>query len=168
MSILAAVSLPGVLIWSPIFLITKYRTRRHVRSGPVWDVYDEIAQKKMITGLVTGIAVYIAACIVTLPFILISSWLIPLWMWMSLRWMEDLVSACRGSLALISLLLIGREELSTLRAVRASLLEEIKSLADAYDLNSILEKEKELSTKPNRDFGYFNITRRKKKDWNEV
>jgi glycerol-3-phosphate O-acyltransferase/dihydroxyacetone phosphate acyltransferase len=156
------------MLWSPIFLITKYKTRKHVKTGPVWDVYDEIAQTKLITGLVVGIVVYVTACVLTFPFILITSWLIPIWMWMSLRWMEDLVSACRGSVALVRLLCIGRENLSALRDVRASLLQDINALAKAYDLNAILEQEKKCSAMPNRDFGYFNITRRKKKDWNEV
>ncbi|KAG8795502.1 hypothetical protein FRC16_010057 [Serendipita sp. 398] len=54
MAILLAISIPGLLLWLPVYLTTSYAVWRFKMSGPIWDTFDEIAQYKMIYGLGAG------------------------------------------------------------------------------------------------------------------
>lgn len=148
-----------------------------LRTGPAWDVYDEVAQTKLLHGLVMGIAVYFLACILTLPAIFVTSWAIPVVMWLSLRWLEDLVSAIRALRSLLRLLAIGPRRLATVKQQRDALQDEVIALAVAAGLPEHYE---ELISGPSRPLPkgvmgaarkrlrYFSVKRRRAKDWNEA
>lgn len=39
---LLLISLPGLALWIPIFLITRIQSEKQKRTGPVFDTYDEV------------------------------------------------------------------------------------------------------------------------------
>ena len=61
--ILLAVSLPGLVLWLPVFATTFIAVHQFKRTGPVWDTYDEIAQYKLTYGLASGLALWAALCL---------------------------------------------------------------------------------------------------------
>ena len=85
---LFSLSIPGLLLWLPVFTTTFYAVHEFKKSGPIFDTFDEIAQYKLIYGLMSGVAVWFFGVILTLPFAFITAFLIPAIMWMTLRWME--------------------------------------------------------------------------------
>lgn len=130
---LSVVALPGLILWIPVFLTTVYQTRKLQRSGPVWDTEDEVAQTKLIYGLASGLSVWLFAVIVTTPIfgmgLFVTIWLIPAWMWLTLRWTEDLISSIRAANALFKLLWTSNSELKNLRETRAELHGRIQNIA---------------------------------------
>lgn len=48
---LFSLSIPGLLLWLPVFLTTAYSVHNFKKTGPIWDTWDEIAQYKLIYGL---------------------------------------------------------------------------------------------------------------------
>jgi hypothetical protein len=47
---LLSLSIPGLLLWIPVFLTAAYSVHNFKKTGPVWDTWDEIAQYKLIYG----------------------------------------------------------------------------------------------------------------------
>jgi len=102
----------------PVFVTAAYYGNSIKKTGPVTNVYDEIAQQKLIYGLLSGVLVYMACLLVAGPIFIIPAVLVPIWMWMTLRWFEDLVSTFRALKALWRLLrmpLVTLHEMQTLR-----------------------------------------------------
>jgi len=48
--VLFSVSLPGLVLWAPVFGTTFYATHNFKKTGPIFDTWDEIAQIKLIYG----------------------------------------------------------------------------------------------------------------------
>ncbi|KAM0789882.1 hypothetical protein ACM66B_006726 [Microbotryomycetes sp. NB124-2] len=177
-SMLFAVSLPGLFLWAPIFLVARSRSEKMKRGGPVWDTYDEIAQTKLVTGLITGIAVWILFALATFPILPLSLVLFPVIMWLTLRWLEDLTSSLRASLSLFRLLWIGKAQLMLLRQMREDLRVRVERLAvercglpaDAEKWFFAEEKAARRRWVPRKPgfLDFFSIKRRRKKDWNEA
>lgn len=178
---LLCLSLPGLLLWLPIAATTFIAVREFKRTGPIWDTWDEIAQYKLVYGLISGLAVWGTAVLLTLPLALLTVWAVPLTMWMSLRWFEDAVAAFRACTALARLLWLGPARVAALRATRAELHARVVELA----VGSL-----GLPAQPERHFAeaaaagregkgrvtgrwasnakYFSVRRRRKRDWNEI
>jgi len=120
LSILLPITLPGLTLWMPVFVTAAYYGNLIKRAGPVAGVYDEIAQQKLIYGLLSGVLVYMAYLLVTDPIFTIPAVFIPIWMSMTLRWFEDLVSPFRALKALWRLLRmppVTLHEMQTLRSL---------------------------------------------------
>jgi len=175
---LFTLSLPGLLLWLPIFAITFYAVHNFKKTGPIFDTWDEIAQYKLTYGLISGACVWALAVILTWPIAPFTVFLVPSLMWMSLRWFEDAVSAFRAFTALIRLLRVGKPQLKTMRETRDDLHSRIMNLA-VSTLGLPNEPENYFSTVGGRQKGrtqgrwdsrarYFSIKRRRKKDWNET
>ncbi len=175
---LLAVSLPGLLLWLPVFATTVIAVHQFKRTGPVWDTYDEIAQYKLTYGLASGIAIWLLAVLATLPFATLTAVLVPAVMWLSLRWMEDAVAAFRALASLTRLLLIGKPALQAMRERREGLHERVMELA-VGTLGLPAEPEKYFEESGGREKGrvrgrwaskakYFSVRRRRKRDWNET
>ncbi|CCA72258.1 probable glycerol-3-phosphate O-acyltransferase (formerly described as CTR1 suppressor protein) [Serendipita indica DSM 11827] len=177
MVVLLTISIPGLILWAPIYATTSYAVWRFKMSGPIWDTFDEIAQYKMIYGLGSAVVVYILCILFTWPIAFITSWAVPILLWMTLRWWEDAVSAARALNALVRLFLLGRHELRRTKTWRDKLYARVMELA----------KELELPDDPEAYFverggwekgrvrgrwasgvRYFSLTRRRKRDWNEA
>jgi len=75
-----------------VFATTYIAVRNFKKTGPIWNTWDEIAQRKLVYGLFSGLSVWAACILLTLPTAAITSFLVPTLMWMTLRWMEDAVS----------------------------------------------------------------------------
>ncbi|KAI0769446.1 hypothetical protein BD413DRAFT_694764 [Trametes elegans] len=175
---LFTISLPGLLLWLPIFLTTFIAVHQFKRTGPVWDTYDEIAQYKLTYGLVSFVCVYLAALLLTLPAVLLTAVGVPAAMWMSLRWTEDAVSAGRALVSLARLLWIGEPALRDVRARRAELHRRVMDLA-VRTLGLPAEPETYFAEAGGTEKGrvrgrwaskakYFSVRRRRKRDWNET
>lgn len=148
------------------------------RTGPVWDTYDEIAQYKLTYGLISGLCIYILSMLATLPFVAFTAVLVPAAMWMSLRWLEDAVSAFRALASLTRLLLIGKAALQQMRDKREDLHRRVMELA-VGTLGLPEEPERYFEEIGGRQKGrvrgrwaskakYFSVRRRRKRDWNET
>ncbi|EJD03308.1 uncharacterized protein FOMMEDRAFT_85043 [Fomitiporia mediterranea MF3/22] len=172
------ISLPGLFLWLPIFVATQYASARMVRTGPVWDTWDEIAQTKLVTGLAAGCAVWALAVLLTLPIAFITGPVIPVIMWFTLRWLEDTIAASRALRALARLLLLGKPRLRALYATRQELYARLMVLAVDY-LKLPPDPETHFSESGGREKGrvrsrwegkvkYFSVKRRRKRDWNET
>ncbi|KAI0674869.1 hypothetical protein C8Q78DRAFT_964906 [Trametes maxima] len=175
---LGTLSLPGLLLWLPIFLTTVIAVHQFKRTGPVWDTYDEIAQYKLTYGLMSFLAVYLVAMLATLPVAFLTAVLVPAAMWMGLRWMEDAVAAFRAFNSLVRLLWIGEPALSKMRERRAGLHSRVTELA-VGTLGLPADPEAYFAETGGTDKGrvrgrwaskakYFSVRRRRKRDWNET
>ncbi|KAE9411229.1 hypothetical protein BT96DRAFT_952358 [Gymnopus androsaceus JB14] len=133
-SFLFSISMPGLMLWLPVFVTTFYAVHEFKKSGPIFDTFDEIAQYKLIYGLLSGVAVWFCGVILTLPVALITAFLIPALMWMTLRWMEDCVASFRAFFTLLRLLRIGKPALHEMRTLRDGLHGRIMDLAISIDL----------------------------------
>lgn len=177
-SFLFFISLGGLALWLPVAVTTFYAVHNFKKTGPVWDTWDEIAQYKLIYGLVSGVCVYAVAIIVTFPIFPVTSVGVPALMWMTLRWFEDAVSAARALVALGRLLRVNPETLSHLRDMRADLHRRVVHLA-VYGLGLPTDPERHFVVYGGKDKGrvvgrwanetnYFSVRRRRKRDWNET
>ncbi|TFK23664.1 acyltransferase-domain-containing protein [Coprinopsis marcescibilis] len=176
--ILLTTSLPGLILWAPVFLTTYIAVRSFKKTGPVLDTWDEIAQYKLIYGLLSGGVVWALVVIFTWPIAFITIPLTPAMMWITLRWFEDTVSTFRAFTALYRLLQIGKPALKRMREQRIDLHSRVANLAMNV-LGLPAEPEKHFAKIGGREKGritgdwderarYFSIKRRRKRDWNEV
>ncbi|KAA1064440.1 hypothetical protein PGT21_003047 [Puccinia graminis f. sp. tritici] len=170
---------PGLCFWIPTFIVTGYFAHRQRLKGPAWDTYDEVTQTKMLWGLASGLATYGCVLLVCLPIFPLVLIVFPIWMWFTLRWLEDLVATLRATRSLVKMLMISKDELKSIRAHRARLEKEVTKLAvDRCMLPGSNEdvlkddQQQEIVIKngrvTNSRFDYFSIRRRRKKDYNEV
>ncbi|KAF8507451.1 hypothetical protein BU17DRAFT_100471 [Hysterangium stoloniferum] len=178
LGVLSLISLPGLILWTPVFAATKWSANRFKKRGPQEDVWDEIAQHKLLVGLFTGCCVWLGCIIMTLPIAPLTAIFVPCLMWLSLRFLEDAVSAFRALAGLLSLLWIGRRTFMQLSDQRRELHGSVKTLAvNALELPD--NPEKFFSERGGREKGrvrgtwesstrYFSIKRRRKRDWNEI
>ncbi|KAJ7772610.1 hypothetical protein DFH07DRAFT_901978 [Mycena maculata] len=175
---LFSISLPGLVLWIPVFLTTFYAVHNFKKSGPIFDTWDEIAQYKLIYGLMSGLAVWFGVSIVTFPFTVLTFLLVPALMWMTLRWLEDAVSAFRAFTALVRLLLVGKPTLRSMHERREGLHARVMRLA-VQTLGLPDDPESYFARHGGREKGrvrgrwesgarYFSIKRRRKRDWNET
>ncbi|KAF7985042.1 hypothetical protein HWV62_8877 [Athelia sp. TMB] len=176
--VLFTLSLPGLLLWLPVFLTTFYAVHNFKKSGPVWDTWDEIAQYKLIYGLMSGVAVWVISILVTLPVGAVTAFVVPALMWMSLRWLEDAVSAFRAFLALLRLLRVGKPTLKTMGEKRAELHVRVMKLAistlglpadpETHFLEAGGREKGRVRSRWESGAKYFSVRRRRKRDWNET
>lgn len=175
---LTTISLPGLVLWTPVFITTFYGVHNFKKSGPIWDTWDEIAQYKLVYGLISGVIVWMTSVLLTLPFATITVILVPALMWMTLRWFEDAVSAFRAFTALFRLLWVGPTTLKELRETREDLHSRIMNVAvgtlglpqnpEKHFLESGGREKGRVKTKWESGAKYFSMRRRRKRDWNET
>ncbi|EPQ57013.1 hypothetical protein GLOTRDRAFT_120391 [Gloeophyllum trabeum ATCC 11539] len=175
--VLFTLSIPGLLLWLPIVLTTFIGVRNFTKTGPVWDTWDEIAQYKLVYGLISGVCVWLGSMVITFPVAPLTAVVVPAVMWMTLRWMEDAVSAFRAFAALVRLLLVRGRTLREIAEVRRDLYERVMVLARRLGLPE--DPETYFAQLGGREKGrvrgswesrvkYFSIRRRRKRDWNET
>lgn len=175
---LFTISLPGLVLWTPVFITTFIAVRNFKRTGPVWDTFDEIAQYKLVYGLFSGLSVWAACILLTLPSAAFTTFLVPAMMWMTLRWTEDAISAFRAFMALARLLCVGKKTLNEIRVTRRDLHSRLMNLA-VGTLGLPDDPEKFFVERGGKQKGrvrstwdsgakYFSVRRRRKRDWNET
>ncbi|KAG6830459.1 hypothetical protein H0H92_000612 [Tricholoma furcatifolium] len=174
---LFTLSFPGLILWLPIFATTFYAVHNFKKTGPIFDTWDEIAQYKLIYGLFSGLFVWISAVIFTWPIAPFTVVLVPAFMWMTLRWFEDAVSAFRAFTALWRLLLVGKSTIRRMHDTRNDIHSRVMNLAHSIGLPDDPESyfAQVGGTEKGRVRGswdstrrYFSIRRRRKRDWNET
>lgn len=129
LSVLLPITLPGLTLWTPVFVTAAYYGNSIKTTGPIADVYDEIAQQKLIYGLLSGVLVYMTCLAAAAPIVAIAAVFVPIWMWMTLRWFEDLVSTFRALKALWRLLRMPPATLHEMQAIREDLHERVHAFA---------------------------------------
>jgi len=127
--ILLPITAPGLMLWLPVFATASYFGEKMRKSGPAQDVWDEIAQQKLIYGLLSGGLVWLICSVFLLPFSLLMFPVVPLWMWRTLRWFEDLVSTFRAIKALSIMLMMPPKTLAEMREKREELHERVHAFA---------------------------------------
>lgn len=127
--VLLPLTLPGLTLWAPVFMTAAHQSNKIKKSGSVTLVYDEIAQYKLVYGFFSGLLIYLTCLAFTWPYIRLTAILVPMWMWMTLRWFEDLVSTFRASKALWRLFLMPRATLHEMQARRDDLHERVHAFA---------------------------------------
>lgn len=176
MFFLLFVSIPGLILWSPIYATTSYAVWKFKMSGPIWGTFDGIAQYKMVYGMASAVAVYAISIMVTWPIIFVTLWAVPLLMWLTLQWWEDALSAARALNALFRLFLLGRHELRRTKVWRDKLYIRVMEFAEEIGLPKDPEvyfvrregKEKDRA-KGSWESGsrYFSLKKRRR-DWNDA
>lgn len=170
--LLSLLSLPGLLFWTPIFIVARRKGHQTARSGPTIDVYDEVAQTKLLYGLGAGLFVYVLTLVwswYSSRGVLYAGVCVPVLMWFTLRWVEDMLSAARSARSIARMIGVGRGRLEELRGVREGLYERVVEVATGR-LGLPRDSRELVKTQRGRRrwLGYFSVKRRKKKDWNEV
>ncbi|KAJ6594158.1 hypothetical protein B0H19DRAFT_1094154 [Mycena capillaripes] len=175
---LFSISIPGLLLWLPVFLTTFYAVHNFKKTGPIFDTWDEIAQYKLIYGLISGLCVWFGSALITFPFSGVTFFLVPALMWMTLRWFEDAVSAFRAFTSLGRLLLVGKPTLRSIHVRREELHTRVMQLAvqtlglpeepEAYFVRHGGKEKGRVRGRWESGSRYFSIKRRRKRDWNET
>lgn len=178
--VLFTLSLPGLILWLPIFITTFIAVHNFTKTGPIFDTYDEIAQYKLTYGLISGLCVWLTAIVIGWQYdiALIGVLSVPALMWMTLRWFEDAVASFRALSSLLRLLYVGRVALKIMYQRRQDLHSRVMGLAiETIGLPG--DPEKYFMTAGGTEKGrvrgpwesstrYFSIQRRRKRDWNET
>lgn len=163
---LLLLALPGLTLWLPVFITTAIYVRRQKNSGPISDTYDEVAEIKMRHGFYSGMLVWIIAVLVALRIFhlgfFITIWIIPAWMWVTLRWTEGLVSACRAAIALYRMLRTGKAELQRTSERRLELQGRVMEFA-THTLGLPIDPKKAFLVERDEDDDGFDLRRRKKR-----
>jgi glycerol-3-phosphate O-acyltransferase / dihydroxyacetone phosphate acyltransferase len=178
--VLFTLSLPGLILWLPIFITTFIAVHNFTKTGPIFDTYDEIAQYKLTYGLISGFCVWLTAIVIGWQYdiALIGVLSVPALMWMTLRWFEDAVSSFRALSSLLRLLYVGRTALKIMYERRQDLHSRVMGLA-VERIGLPGDPEKYFMTAGGTEKGrvrgpwesgarYFSIKRRRKRDWNET
>jgi len=171
--------MPGLILWLPVFATTFYAVRNFKKTGPIFDTWDEIAQYKLTYGLISGICVWIFGAIMAWPIAQYNAlFLIPLLMWMTIRWLEDTVSAFRAFITLLRLLCVGKPQLKAMYEKRHDLHNRVMNLAvnmlglpsdpEIYFRISGGRQKGRIQGRWEGGTRYFSIKRRRKRDWNET
>jgi glycerol-3-phosphate O-acyltransferase / dihydroxyacetone phosphate acyltransferase len=169
--VLGLLALPGLILLTPIFIVAKRQAYYTAHSGPTVDVYDEVAQTKLLYGLLSAIVVYFIALIYSWyswEKVIFTAFGVPLLMWFTLRWIEDILSAARSARSIVRMLVVGKKRLDELREIRDGLYVRVADVA--VGRLGLPRDAKELIKTDGlrRRLGYFSVKRRRKKDWNEV
>lgn len=83
--ILGLIALPGLVLWLPILVFAKRKEVAWRKRGPTWDVIDEVAQTKVMNGLLAFVCVWFGAMLLTLPVAAITFFAVPIAMWFVAR-----------------------------------------------------------------------------------
>ncbi|KAI5117786.1 hypothetical protein M0805_000429 [Coniferiporia weirii] len=178
LALLLPLALPGLILWSPIFIAAERAASRIARGGPIWDTWDKLVQAKLVAGLAAGLGVWALCVVLTFPFAFITAPAVPALMWMTLRWLEDGAAAGRALRALAQLLILGPRRLGEMRARRETLYARVMQLA-VEGLGLPADPETYFTVDGGREKGrvrgrwegkvkYFSMKRRRKRDWNET
>ncbi|KAF9970366.1 hypothetical protein BGZ73_006932 [Actinomortierella ambigua] len=175
--LLAVISIPGLLLWAPVFLAAKYQEKKIRRKGPLEDNLDEIAQYKLLVATMFLPLIWGFWVMMTFPFALFTAPGIIILMWLTIRWLEDLVHNAKSMLSLLRLLFIAEGTMENLRDKRLELAKRVQQFAvnvldlpeDPEDLVAENKVHKQSAGwLGHLSNSYFSIKRRRRKDWNEV
>ncbi|KAF9128643.1 hypothetical protein BGW39_004862 [Mortierella sp. 14UC] len=175
--LLSTICIPGLILWAPVFIAVKYQERQIRRKGALEDNLDEIAQYKLMISAFFLPVIWGFWVMVTFPIALITGPGIVILMWLTIRWLEDLIHNAKSMLSLLRLLFMTEDTMYSFQDCRHELANRVQEFAVQF---LKLPEDPEELVKENKtkkaDGGwmgklsgsYFSIKRRRRKDWNEV
>ncbi|KAG0377961.1 hypothetical protein BGX24_005050 [Mortierella sp. AD032] len=175
--LLSTICIPGLVLWAPVFIAVKYQERKIRQKGPLEDNLDEIAQYKLMISAFFLPVIWGFWVMMTFPIALFTGPGIVVLMWLTIRWLEDLIHNAKSMLSLLRLMFMTEDAMYSLRDCRHELANRVQDFA--VQVLQLPEDPEEL-VKENKtkkaDSGwmgklsgsYFSIKRRRRKDWNEV
>ncbi|KAF9170437.1 hypothetical protein BGX21_008931 [Mortierella sp. AD011] len=175
--VLAVICIPGLFLWSPVFIAVRYQENKIRKKGLLEDNLDEIAQYKLMIATFFLPVIWGFWVVVTLPIALITGPGIIVLMWLTIRWLEDLTHNAKSTLALLRLLFMTEDTMVSLRDCRKELAQRVHEFAVQYlnlpeDPEELVKENKTKKTSSGLmgklSGSYFSIKRRRRKDWNEV
>ena len=120
--LLAVLVVAGVVLWSPIFFISKKHEGSVMKRTKKPTHVDEVAQYKMMTGVVLLPPICLVGSVLLVCYLGYAWWtlvvalpLVALYMWVSIRLIEDLISALRSFRSLYILLVLPAKKHEELR-----------------------------------------------------
>mmetsp|Transcript_11099 Transcript_11099/g.12705 ORF Transcript_11099/g.12705 Transcript_11099/m.12705 type:complete len:517 (-) Transcript_11099:631-2181(-) len=172
--VLTALSIPGMVIWAPIWITLRRAERKLLAKGVGW--VDSIAQTKMLYGTAYIITLFILCSVfVSLP----TAVSMMAYLFAIMRLYEENVANIRSICGVVRLRMISdnslKEILELRTATKGAVLKVVK-LFPKYDAEGIRndngdnvyeDKSKELLDPPKWWYN-FSPFRRRKKDWNEL
>ncbi|KAG0210996.1 hypothetical protein BGX31_001735 [Mortierella sp. GBA43] len=175
--LLSAICIPGLFLWAPVFIAVRHQEKRLRRKGPLEDNLDEIAQYKLMIATFFLPVIWGFWTLVTFPISLITGPGIIILMWLTIRWLEDLIHNAKSMLSLVRLLFITEETMFSLQEFREELAGRVHQFA--VEFLKLPENPEKLIKENKTDEAsggwsglfsgsYFSIKRRRRKDWNEV
>ncbi|KAF9396106.1 hypothetical protein CPC16_005030 [Podila verticillata] len=175
--LLSAICIPGLILWAPVFVAIKYKEKQIRQKGPLEDNLDEIAQYKLMISTFFLPLIWGFWVLMTLPIAMVTGPGIVVLMWLTIRWLEDLVHNAKSMLSLLRLLFMTQDTMYSLRDTRQELAGRVhefavKQLGLPDDPEELVKENK--TRKANVGWlgklsgSYFSIKRRRRKDWNEV
>ncbi|KAJ3537296.1 hypothetical protein NMY22_g5648 [Coprinellus aureogranulatus] len=177
--VLLVICLPGLVLWAPVFITSRVAVHKFMKKGgPVYDTWDDISQHKALYGLGSVFLICVLVIAFTWRISRLTIFITPIFLWMSMRWIEDGVATFRAFTSLYRLLRIGKLALKQLRERRAELHSRVMNLA-VESLGLPADPEKYFSSVGGKEKGrvrgtwdhvvrYFSVKRRRKRDWNET
>ncbi|KAF9428033.1 hypothetical protein BGZ94_003558 [Podila epigama] len=175
--LLSTICIPGLVLWAPVFIAVKYQEKKLRQKGPLEDNLDEIAQYKLMISTFFLPVIWGFWVLMTLPIALVTGPGIVVLMWLTIRWLEDLIHNAKSMLSLLRLLFMTKDTMYALRDSR----QELAGRVHAFAVQQLgLPEDPEDLVKENKtrkanvgwlgrlSGSYFSIKRRRRKDWNEV
>ncbi|KAF9337261.1 hypothetical protein BG006_005661 [Podila minutissima] len=175
--LLSTMCIPGLILWAPVFIAVKYKEKQIRQKGPLEDNLDEIAQYKLMISTFFLPQIWGFWVLMTFPIAMVSGPGIVVLMWLTIRWLEDLIHNAKSMLSLLRLLFMTQDTMYSLRDTRQELAGRVHEFAVKQlglpDDPEELVKENKTRTANVGWLGklsgsYFSIKRRRRKDWNEV
>ena len=179
-AVLFTCALPGLIVWTPSWFLIRRAERNLLAKGPRWN--DSVAEMKMLYGFLSTIALFVIFAI----FVNWKAFMLPILLWLTIRFYEDGIAAARDFYSLYKLLFLYKSTMEKMRSMR----KECKLLVTKMSLKSVEIKRnksadlaKDRWTKRDENIPWYDpywfdmpwtkfllnfILRRQKKDWNEV
>ncbi|KAF9319623.1 hypothetical protein BG003_008579 [Podila horticola] len=175
--LLSTICVPGLILWAPVFIAVKYKEKQIRQKGPLEDNLDEIAQYKLMISTFFLPLIWGFWVLMTFPIAMVTGPGIVVLMWLTIRWLEDLIHNAKSMLSLLRLLFMTQDTMYSLRDTRQELSGRVhefavKQLGLPDDPEELVKENK--TRKANVGWlgklsgSYFSIKRRRRKDWNEV
>ncbi|KAG0027051.1 hypothetical protein BGZ81_005915 [Podila clonocystis] len=175
--LLSTICIPGLILWAPVFIAVKYKEKQIRQKGLLEDNLDEIAQYKLMISTFFLPLIWGFWVLMTFPIAMMTGPGIVVLMWLTIRWLEDLIHNAKSMLSLLRLLFMTQDTMYSLRDTRHELAGRVHEFAVKQlglpDDPEELAKENQ-TRKANVGWlgklsgSYFSIKRRRRKDWNEV
>lgn len=104
-----------------IFAKTRYKEKQIRQKGPLEDNLDEIAQYKLMISTFFLPVIWGFWVLMTFPIAMVSGPGIVVLMWLTIRWLEDLIHNAKSMLSLLRLLFMTQDTMYSLRDTRQEL-----------------------------------------------
>ena len=175
-------AIPGLVVWSPVWVFIKARERHLMSKGPTWN--DSIAEMKMLYSFVGAIAITVLSLLLSRGSFAVTGCVL-LWLALTVRFYESGLASARSFYTLWKLLFLYESTMTRLRKMRReckALVEKMSKKLPPAALHAaddaaetFYEKTKNLPWYSlwwyEWTFARFlwqSLMRREKKDWNEL